>query len=262
MALLTAVTGAGESSPLVAALTAVAVAVSLHPVRVGTQRVVDRVMYGARDDPSAVLRAAGGRLSAAIGPAEVESEIVRTAADSLRLPWVALDLETEGRWNRVAEVGAPGPGAPCVVPIRDAGEDVGRLLAGARRGESSLAERAAHLLRDLATQAGPAVRSARLLTELSDSRERLVQARESERRRLRRDLHDGLSPALSGIGLTADTARRLLVSQPRLVDDLLARIAGEARDSADVVRRMLADLRPAALEDTGLVAALTAGRPG
>lgn len=257
VALLTSVTGAGEGSPVVAALMAVAVAGCLHPVRVCTQRLVDRVMYGARDDPLAVLRAAGARLSAAVGPTEVGLEIVRTAADSLRLPWVALDLETEGTWSRVAEVGAPRPREPCVIPIRDAGEDVGRLLAGARRGERGLAERDAHLLRDLATQAGPAVRSARLLAELSDSRERLVQARESERRRLRRDLHDCLSPALSGIGLTADTARRLLIRQPRLVDDLLARIAGEARDSADVVRRMLADLRPAALEDADLGAALT-----
>lgn len=257
VALLTSVSGAAEGSPTVAALVAVAVAVGLAPVRAGVQGVVDRAMYGARDDPLEMLRAAGRRLSAAVDPADVGLEIVRTATGSLRLPWAALDLETEGEWTRVAEVGVPPQGEPSLVPIRDAGEDVGRLLVSPRRGEGGLAERDARLVADLATQAGPAVRAARMMTELTDSRERLIRARESERRRLRRDLHDSLSPALAGIGLSADAARRLLAFQPSMADGLLQRISVEARDSAEVVRRMLADLRPAALDDAGLVAAVT-----
>lgn len=255
--LFTWVTGAAEGSPAVAALVAVAVAVCLAPVRSRAQRLVDRAMYGVRDDPVEMLRAAGTRLSAAVDPADVALEIVRTATESLRLPWAALDLETEGTWTRVAEIGVPSQTEPSVVTIRDAGEDVGRLLVAPRRGERLLAGRDARLLGDLVMQAGPAVRAARMVAELTDSRERLVQARESERRRLRRDLHDSLSPALSGIGLSADTASRLLASQPGLADDLMRRISAEARDSAEIVRRMLADLRPAALEDSGLVSALT-----
>jgi signal transduction histidine kinase len=255
--LLTSVSGAAQGSPTVAALVAGAVALCLAPVRSRVQRLVDRAMYGFRDDPLEMFRAAGKRLSAAVHPADVGLEIVRTATGSLRLPWAALDLETEGEWTRVAEVGVPPRNEPFLVPIRDAGEDVGRLLVAPRRGEGGLGERDARLLADLSTQAGPAVRAARMVTELTDSRERLIQARESERRRLQRDLHDGLSPALSGIGLSADAARRLLAVRPTMADGLLQRISVEARESAEVVRRMLADLRPAGLEDAGLVAAVT-----
>lgn len=257
VAVLSSVSGAGHGTPVVAGLVAVAVAVCLAPVRSGAQRLVDRAMYGHRDDPLQVLRIASMRLSRAVDPIDVGLEIVRTVSSSLRLPWAALDLETEGAWVRVAEVGVPPAGQCRLVPIRDAGEDVGRLLVAPRRGERGLADRDARLLVDLSMQVGPAVRAARLVTELTDSRERLVQARESERRRLRRDLHDCLSPALSGIGLSADTARRFLASQPGLADGMLQRISTEARDNAEVVRRMLADLRPAALDDAGLVAALT-----
>jgi two-component system NarL family sensor kinase len=213
-------------------------------------------MYGVRDDPLELLRAAGARLAAVVEPREVGREIVGTVTGLLRLPWVALELESEAAWTRVAEAGTREDTEPTAVPIHDGGEEVGRLLVVPRRGERTLGERDVRLLGDLAVQAGPAVRAARLVTELTDSRERLVEARESERRRLRRDLHDSLSPALSGIGLSADTARRLLAAQPGQVDALLQRISVEARDSAEVVRRMLADLRPAALEDGGLVAAL------
>ena len=256
VALLSSVFAAAQSSRAVAALVAVAVAACLAPVRSRAQRLVDRAMYGVRDDPVEMLRAAGARLSAAVDPAGVGLEIVRTAAESLRLPWVALDLEMEGAWARVAETGETSATAPAVIAIRDVDEDVGRLLAAPRRGETRLTQRDARLLGDLATQAGPAVRAARMVSELSDSRDRQVEARESERRRLRRDLHDSLSPALAGIGLSADTARRLLSAEPIQADAMLRRISAEARDSAEVVRRMLADLRPAALEDAGLVAAL------
>lgn len=244
VALLAWASGAARGSPAVAAVVAVLVAICLAPVRSRVQRIVDRAMYGARDDPLEMLRAAGTRLSKAVEPADVGLEIVRAATGSLRLPWGALDLETEGHWTRVAEIGTPGSAEPRVVPIRDAGEDVGRLLAAPRPGERSLAERDARVLADLATLAAPAVRAARLVTELTASRERLVRARESERHRLRRDLHDSLSPALSGIGMSADTARKLLGSQPRIADGLLQRISAEARDTAEVVRRMLADLQP------------------
>jgi signal transduction histidine kinase len=250
----------GEDRPPTAAAAglAVAVAAALAPVRTRAQRLVDRAMYGMRGEPLEMLRAAGARLAVAVHPVDVAREIVHTAADSLRLSWVALELEEEGAWTRVGEVGHPASTDRVAVTIRDGDDDVGRLLAAPRRGERHVSARDARLLGDLATQAGPAVRAARMIHELSASRERLVEARESERRRLRRDLHDSLSPALSGIALSADTARRLVGGRPDQAEAQLTRIAAEARDSAEVVRRMLADLRPRALEDTGLLPALAA----
>jgi signal transduction histidine kinase len=146
---------------------------------------------------------------------------------------------------------------PTTFAMQDGGADVGRLLVAPRRGERDLGPRDRRLLADLVVQAGPAIRASRLVAELTESRERLVAARESERRRLRRDLHDCLSPALSGIGLSADTASRLLPVTPGDARPLLARIARQARDSTAVIGRMLADLRPPELAEVGLIAALT-----
>jgi signal transduction histidine kinase len=74
-----------------------------------------------------------------------------------------------------------------------------RLTTGDRR-----------LLADIAHQAGPAVHAMLLTIDLQRSRERLVTAREEERRRLRRDLHDGLGPQLATLSLQLDAARNLL----------------------------------------------------
>ena len=51
-----------------------------------------------------------------------------------------------------------------------------------------------------------ALHATRLSEELQSSREQIVAAREEERRRLRRDLHDGLGPTLTGMALAADAA--------------------------------------------------------
>lgn len=91
---------------------------------------------------------------------------------------------------------------------------------------------------------------------LQRSRERLVTAREEERRRIRRDLHDGLGPALAGIALTARGARNLLARDPASSEELLAKIEDEARAATDEIRRLVYELRPPALDELGLVGAL------
>jgi two-component system NarL family sensor kinase len=108
----------------------------------------------------------------------------------------------------------------------------------------------------VAGQVAPAVASARLYGELRRSREGLVAAREEERRRLRRDLHDGVGAALSGVLLQVESAREL-VGDPtaqRLLDAAAAGVAEAVRD----VRHVTDDLRPPALDDLGLPASLAA----
>src|SRR5205085_12666793 len=99
------------------------------------------------------------------------------------------------------------------------------------------------LLEDLAHQAGVAVHSVRLTADLQRSRERLVTAREEERRRLRRDLHDGLGPRLASLTLRLETARDRMAHDPvaaPLLDDLTAR----TRDAVADIRRLVYALRP------------------
>jgi signal transduction histidine kinase len=112
------------------------------------------------------------------------------------------------------------------------------------------------LLEDLARQAEVAVHAVRLTADLQRSRERLVATREEERRRLRRDLHDGLGAQLAGLNVQAGTLRRIIPSDPRTADELVLELREELRGAIADIRRLVYDLRPPALDDLGLVEAL------
>ena len=90
---------------------------------------------------------------------------------------------------------------------------------------------------------------------LDASRADLVTMREEERRRLRRDLHDGLGPTLAGLTLGLDTARALSLGQPEL-HELLGRLKAETQRAVTDVRRVVYGLRPPALDELGLAGAL------
>jgi signal transduction histidine kinase len=96
----------------------------------------------------------------------------------------------------------------------------------------------------------------RRTTDLQRSRERLVAAREEERRRLRRDLHDGLGAQLAGLNVQTGTLRRLIGRDPAAADELVVELRDELRGAITDIRRLVYDLRPPALDDLGLIAAL------
>jgi len=98
--------------------------------------------------------------------------------------------------------------------------------------------------------------AARLSADLQESRRRIVTAREDARRQLRRDLHDGLGPALATMTMQADTARELIHDDPQAAEDLLARLVDQAQATVTEVRRIVHGLRPPALDDMGLYGAL------
>jgi signal transduction histidine kinase len=231
------------------------VAVLFQPMRLRLQRLVGRLLYGERDDPYAVLSRLGRRLDEALEPDAVLPTIVATLASTLRLPYVAIGV---GHGNGMRVAAAYGEAAADVVrlPLTHRGEEVGELLIGLRAGERAFAERELVLLRDVARQASAAAHAVRLTSDLRRSRESLVLAREEERRRLRRDLHDGLGPAVASVTLMADAARNLLSSDPSRTDALLAELKAEARSATAEVRRVVYELRPAALDELGLVGSI------
>ncbi len=228
-----------------------AVALGFIPVRRRSQRLVDRLFYGQRSDPYQVLSDVGRRLDAVAVPGEVLPAVVAAVAGTLRLPYAAI----EGPDGAVlAASGAAG----AVVerwPLAFQGTPVGALVASPRRGESAFDARDREVLGELARQAGPAVRAEALTADLVESRQRLVAAREEERRRLRRDLHDGIGPMLTGLGLNLDAARAAVA---RGVDPD-AYLAAAKDASAQVIadlRDAVYDLRPPALDDLGLTGAI------
>jgi signal transduction histidine kinase len=132
------------------------------------------------------------------------------------------------------------------------------LLVAPRSGAEPLTSADRRLLEALARQAGPAVHALRLTLDLVDSRERLVAAREEERRRIRRDLHDGLGPTLAAIGLRAEVAGDLATRDPAAAERVLTELRGEVGGALADIRRLVDALRPPALDELGLVGALQA----
>jgi two-component system, NarL family, sensor kinase len=246
----------GQNASLGIALPATAlVAVAFQPVRNRLQRSVNRLLYGQRDEPYAAISSLGRRLGEAIGQTEILSAMVETIADALRLPYVAVEL-TEPAAGLAAVHGSPAAGVALRLPLVHGGERVGTLILGARAHGEALGEADRRLLEDFVRHAAAAVSSVALSGEVQRSRERLVSAREEERRRLSGDLHDGLGPTLAGAILMIEAARGLVARDPVAVDDLLDRAAASIEATVADVRRLVYGLRPPALDQFGLIGAL------
>jgi signal transduction histidine kinase len=178
-----------------------------------------------------------------------------TIADALRVPYVAVEL-TDAPGPPAAERGQPVAGIALRLPLVHAGERVGTLVIGARSHGELLGAPDRRLLEDFARRASAAASAVALSVEVQHSRERLVTAREEERRRLRGDLHDGLGPTLAGAVLTIDAARRVLAVDPIGADALLDQAAATVEGTVADVRRLVYGLRPPALDQLGLAGAL------
>lgn len=226
------------------------------PIRDVLQRGVNRLMYGERDEPWRAMRRLAQRLEWAADPDRAFPAIVETVAEALRIPSVALEVAgPDGVPSIVAQRGEVR-GETVSIALLHGAEPVGRLLIGVRPGERGFRADERGLLEDLARQAGTAIRAVRLREDLARSREALVVAREEERRRLRRDLHDGLGPALAAIGLHAEASADLVRSDPAAAERRLRELGDEVGLALADIRRLVDGLRPPALDELGLVGAI------
>jgi signal transduction histidine kinase len=241
-----------------------AVAVFFQSLRERVQRGVNRLLYGQRDEPYAVLSQLGKRLEVALEPESALLTIVDTVAQAFKLPYTAIRLQERAQQVTAASWGAPA-GEPLELPLVYQGEPLGVLVVSPRGQRDAWSQADLRLLTDLAHQAGVAAHAVRLTAELrrmtgdlQRSRERLVLAREEERRRLRRDLHDGVGSALAGLNFRAGAMRGLVAGHPELaeVEALLAEQRNDIRAAIADIRRLVYDLRPPALDELGLLAAL------
>lgn len=231
------------------ALVTVLVAVGLAPLLPRVQRLVNRLMYGDRDDPARVASRVGEHLVS--GDQQGLNGVVAATRSALRLPYAAVTTAA----GTLAENGTRTSNI-AAVPLSYAGDEVGTLLVGLRVGERRLSSADHSTLRIIAASLAIAVRAMELSEDLQRSRERIVTGREEERRRIRQDLHDGLGPALTGIALCADAAANLVDSEPETARTLLRSLRRDTRAAIADVRRLVDDLRPPALDDLGLLEAL------
>ena len=240
---------------LISLLAAGLVAVLFAPLRNRLQRGVNRLMYGERDEPYKVLSRLGERLEATLAPDATLRAIVETVAQALKLPYAAISLNRDGQYVTVAEYGTP-TGESIVLPLVYQAGQVGQLILTPRSPGEAFTASDRRLLDDIARQAGVAVHAVRLTTDLRRSRERLVAAREEERRRLRRDLHDGLGPQLAAQTLKLGSARSLYPRDPASADSLLAGLEADMEAALADVKRLVYNLRPPTLDELGLAGAI------
>jgi signal transduction histidine kinase len=231
------------------------VAVLFQPLRSRLQRGVNRLMYGERDDPYAVISRLGRRLEATLAPESVLPTVVETIGQALKLPYAAILLKDPDGYRTAAAYGLPTV-EPEALPLVYQREEIGRLMLSPRAPGERFSDADRSLLEDLARQAEVAVHAVRLTSDLQHSRERLVSTREEERRRLRRDLHDGLGAQLAGLNVQAGTLRRLIPRDPAAADELVVELRDELRGAIADIRRLVYGLRPPALDDLGLTEAL------
>ena len=254
----TVATFASPASGPVAAVIALLVALPLREV---LQRRVNRLVFGDGDDPGRAIDRLGQRLVDAVDTEQVLDSVAASVRDALRLAWV--QIEVHG--SPVAAAGAPtvdvagdvaGDGELVELPLVFAGERIGRLVAdpGPDRVLTVVERR---LLGDLSRQVAPAARAVSLTGDLARSHERLVAATEEERRRLRRDLHDGLGPALAGVVLGLQRTRTRVPSDPQTAQSQLDDLTRQVQEAVADVRRLVYGLRPPAVDELGLIGAIT-----
>ena len=243
------------------ALAAALAALTLIPLRERLQRGVTRVVYGRWHEPYEVLAGLGQDLEAAADIDRLLDAAVTELTTGLDLRDVSVrDLDRTviaGTGSTAPSAGADAHAAAgpetASIPLLAYGTAVGSLTYRAPDRPLSAAEE--RLLHDLARQLGGALHARLLRQDLQRARERLVLAREEERRRLRRDLHDGIGPALAGLTLKAETARALLPPGSDSASRQLHDLSEEIRRTVVDVRRLVEGLRPPALDELGLAGA-------
>lgn len=239
-----------ERGPMAGLVGAIAAGAVFEPVRRRLQRTVDRVLHGERD-PYRIADRLNRRLQTASDPAAALAVAASAVREALRATGVV--VEVTGREGRaaLAQDGDLGPD-PESIPLVWHGRPVGRLLLS--RTEPPDRRIAAVMARNLAELAN----AVRLTADVQRSRERILATREEERRRLRRDLHDGLGPTLASLAMTVDAARLTLRRDPAAVDPLLERLRTTMNQTIADIRELVYGLRPPALDDLGLAGAVQA----
>lgn len=246
--LLGATTGAPILATTVIALLAL-------PARSWLQMHVNRWVHGDAEEPYAVLARLGDRLASAAAPEELTERVLPSVVEQLARSLHAGRVTLALRDGSVTSYGGRDAGEPLTVPLVYAGERLGDLSVHRPAGFD---EGAVSVLDRLAAQAAVAAHTVLLARETQRSREAVVLAREEERRRLRRDLHDGVGPALAALALHAETARHLAEEDPEAATRLLDRLVPRLNAAVADVRALVHELRPPMLDELGLSSAVTA----
>jgi signal transduction histidine kinase len=265
-----------SDSSLALSITATAlVAVIFEPLRVRIQKWANRLVYGDRATPYEVLSDLTGRLAGAETGEGLLERMAERLADGTGAERAVVWLSGSTQLHAAASVPADStpsdtfeqaadlPGV--AVPIEHEGEILGALSVETTRGDT-LTPTELRLIEDLAGSAGLVIRRLRLdeelakrATELQESRRRLVDAQDVERRRLERDLHDGAQQQVVALKVKLGLARALAEKDSATrTAEVLAQLAADTEVAIDTMRDFARGVYPPLLEAEGLPAAIRA----
>ncbi|MGC2241574.1 MAG: histidine kinase [Acidimicrobiia bacterium] len=262
----------GSDPSLVLSVLATAlVALVFEPVRLRAQRWANRMVYGNRSSPYEVLSYLTTRLAATESLDGLLGRMVERLADGTGAERATVWLvDGSGLTVGATSSDLPPPVGGIdelpgrVFPISDVDEVLGAFSIEKKRGDS-LSPTEERLARDLAGSAGMVLRNARLNTDLAtrasemrESRRRLVDAQDVERRRLERDLHDGVEQLVVSLKVKLGVVERLASDEGlERVLDLVGQMNDHADGAISQIRLLSKGLYPPLLESEGL-ASLTA----
>ena len=262
----------GNSRSVYLSAAAAVVAVAFQPVRQRAALLANRLVYGRRATPYQVLSEFAHRIGGAYADDDVLPRMARMVAAGTGARRVVVWLRVGGELRPGATAGDPGPelapvtvvgdvlpplpDAETRVPIRYQGELLGALAIAMPRDEP-LRPASAQLVADVAAQAGPVLSNAGLISELRESRQRLVTAGDEARRRLERDLHDGAQQDLVALAIKLRVAGGVLGDDAKEARELLEELQADTAAALENLRTLARGIYPPLLADLGLTAALT-----
>ncbi len=256
----------GQRVPLaLAVVLAIAVALLFQPARRRLELLADRLVFGPRASGYELISHLGVRLQTAAPTKDVAGSVAAAVHSGLGAAWVRVTLD--GAHSAPIAVAGEVPAGKSHVelaaPLIHDGAAIGVIECGPKLdgGYQPIDQ---ELLQTLGRQAALAIRNSQLSTELSErldelaaSRARLVQAEEAGRRRLERDLHDGVQQELVGVLARLGLARNQLKRDPDLAEQTLRDAQRDAQRALEDLQELARGIHPAILTDRGLLDAVT-----
>jgi signal transduction histidine kinase len=252
----------GQSNLPLSILATAVVALAFQPLRERAQALANRLVYGRRTDPHEVLSRLAGMVAESSSSEQVLSRMLQLVVEATGAPGAAiylkvgLDRVMTARWpDGTSDL------AGRAFQIKHQGQEMGQLVVA--EPAEPMTGRAERLLLDVAGQAGLLVRNLRLTAELharvedlAESRLRIVAAQDVERRRLERDIHDGVQQHVVALMAKVRLARNQVRRESALSAETLDEVQADAGRLLDEMRELASGIHPAVLTDGGVVAAV------
>ncbi len=256
---------AGRRVPLdLAIVLTIVVTLVAAPLRRRLERLADRLAFGRRLSGYELISQLGTRLESSPGPEDVATTVAAAVRLGLGARWVRVSLgRHDQRPVATAGIDLKAPDDPVLLVPLVHGQDVAGAIACGPKTEGRYSASDQELLATLGRQAALAIRNSQLTAELSrrfdelaESRARLVHAEAAGRRRLERDIHDGVQQELVAVLARLGLARNQLRRDKDLAETTLKDVLSDGRRALESLQELVRGIHPPILTDRGLLDAV------